>query len=112
MQLLLNIIFLEKSFLCVSYCFYNVCKKHYLVFHFQIETSFHNSLGSFRFDSLFDYGNELKDIKAVNLVNGYYSYLMQIVQPRMQEVNRKRKENDDLTYPYLIPRWLPNGIQT
>ena len=81
-------------------------------FHFQIEATLWNSLATLRFDSLFDYGNELKDIKAVNLVNGYYSYLMHIVQPRMQEVNRKRKENDDLTYPYLIPRWLPNGIQT
>ncbi|XP_078349100.1 polyunsaturated fatty acid 5-lipoxygenase-like isoform X3 [Oculina patagonica] len=77
-----------------------------------IEASFSNSLATFRFDSLFDYGNELEDSKAVNLVNGFYSYLMHVVQPRMQEENRKRKENDDLTYPYLIPRWLPNGIHT
>ena len=112
MQLSLNITFSEKSYLCLSYFFYKVCKKHYFVFHFQIEATLWNSLATLRFDSLFDYGNELKDIKAVNLVNGYYSYLMQIVQPRMQEVNRKRKENDDLTYPYLIPRWLPNGIYT
>ncbi|XP_078378230.1 polyunsaturated fatty acid 5-lipoxygenase-like isoform X2 [Oculina patagonica] len=77
-----------------------------------LEASFSNSLGTFRFDTLFDYGNELDDRKAVNLVNGYYSYLMHVVQPHMQEENRKRQEKDDLTYIYLIPRWLPNGIQT
>ncbi|XP_078349168.1 polyunsaturated fatty acid 5-lipoxygenase-like [Oculina patagonica] len=77
-----------------------------------IQSSGFNSLGSFRFDTLFDYGNELQDINAVNLVNGYYSYLMHVVQPRMQEENRKRKARGQLTYPYFIPRWLPNGIQT
>ena len=80
--------------------------------HFQIEASFSNSLAAFRFDSLFDYGNELQDNKAANLINGYYSYLMHVVQPRMQEMNRQRKGKGYLTYPYLIPRWIPNGIQT
>ena len=78
----------------------------------QIQNSAFNTLGVFRLDSLFDYGNELQDVKAVNLINGYYSYLMHIVQPRMQEINQKRKEIGDLTYPYFIPKWLPNGIQT
>ena len=81
-------------------------------FSLQIQSSAFNSLGAFRFDTLFDYGNELEDINAVNLVNGYYSYLMHVVQPRMQDENRKRKERGQLTYPYFIPRWLPNGIQT
>ncbi|KAL9957185.1 hypothetical protein ACROYT_G038792 [Oculina patagonica] len=71
-----------------------------------------NSLGRLRFDTLFDYGNELQDVNAVNLVNGYYSYLMHVVQPHLQEENRKRKERGQLTYPYFIPRWLPNGIQS
>lgn len=77
-----------------------------------IEASFSNILSLFRFDSLFDYGNELLDPEAVKLVNGYYTYLMNVIQPQMQEKNRKRKEDNYLTYPYLIPRWLPNGIQT
>ncbi|KAL9957186.1 hypothetical protein ACROYT_G038793 [Oculina patagonica] len=77
-----------------------------------IEAGFSNALATFRFDSLFDYGNELQDIKAVDLVNRYYSYLNLVVQPRMQEKNQKRKEKGQLTYPYFIPRWLPNGIQT
>jgi len=77
-----------------------------------IEASFSNSLALYRYDSLFDYGNFLQDNQAVKLVNGYYSHLMNVVQPRMQEKNRLRKESADLTYPYLVPRWLPNGIQT
>lgn len=73
---------------------------------------FSNGLASFRFDSLFDYGNELQDIQAVNIVNRHYQDLMRIVQPQLQETNRKRKEHGDLTYPYMIPRWIPNGVQT
>ena len=79
---------------------------------FQIEASFSNSLASLRFDSLFDYGNNLEDSKAANIVNNHYSYLMRVVQPKLQERNKKRKDNDDLTYPYFIPRWIPNGVQT
>ena len=74
--------------------------------------AFCNTLGVFRFDSLFDYGNELQDNNAVNLVNGYYSYLMGVVQPRLQEENRLRNERGYLTYPYFIPKWLPNGVQS
>lgn len=80
--------------------------------NFQIVGTFGNSLAAFRFDSLFHYGNELQDSNAVNLVNGYYSYLMHVVQPRMQKMNEQRKKGGDLTYPYFIPRWMPNGIQT
>ena len=51
-------------------------------------------------------------MKALNFINDYYSYLLYEVQPEMQEVNEERKKRGDLTYPYLIPRWIPNGIQT
>ena len=78
----------------------------------QIEASFTNALASYRFDTIFDYGNNLKETGAVELLNQYFGYLMNIVQPEMQQKNRQRKEDGDLTYPYLIPRWLPNGIQT
>ena len=79
---------------------------------FQLQSSAFLSLGEFRFDSLFDYGNELQDIDAANLVNDYYSYLMTIVQPHMQAENEMRKQTGYLTYPYFIPRWLPNAIET
>ena len=79
---------------------------------FQIHSSAFNTLGIFRLDRLFDYGNFLEDTNAVNLINRYYSKLMQVVQPKLQSLNRKRKDRGDLTYPYFIPKWLPNGIQT
>ena len=78
----------------------------------QIEASFTNSLALYRFDTIFDYGNNLKETRAVQLLNQYFGYLMNVVQPEMQLKNQQRKDNGDLTYPYLIPRWLPNGIQT
>ena len=78
---------------------------------FQIWAGF-GGLTALRFDSLFDYGNSLEDSKAANIVNNHYSYLMRVVQPKLQERNKKRKDKDDLTYPYFIPRWIPNGVQT
>ncbi|XP_068673786.1 polyunsaturated fatty acid 5-lipoxygenase-like isoform X2 [Montipora foliosa] len=77
-----------------------------------IEARFTNGLASFRFDSLFDYGNELQDIKAVNIINRHYEDLMLRVQTHMQQTNEEREKIGDLTYPYLIPRWIPNGVQT
>ena len=79
---------------------------------FQIEAGFSNGLAGLRFDSLFDYGNSLEDSKATNIINNHYSYLMCVVQPKLQKRNKKRKDKDDLTYPYFIPRWIPNGVQT
>ena len=70
------------------------------------------TLASYRFDTLFDYGNDLKDMKAVKLLNRYFGHLMNDVQPKMQEKNQQRKKEGYLTYPYFIPRWLPNGVQT
>ncbi|XP_074609019.1 allene oxide synthase-lipoxygenase protein-like isoform X2 [Acropora palmata] len=77
-----------------------------------IEASFTNSLALYRFDTIFDYGNNLQETRAVKLLNQYFGHLMNVVQPEMQLKNQQRKEDGDLTYPYLIPRWLPNGIQT
>ena len=87
----------------LSYCLFLIL---------QIEASFSNSLALYRFDTIFDYGNDLEDIRAVKLLNQYFGHLMTVVQPEMQEKNRQRKEDGDLTYPYFIPRWLPNGVQT
>ena len=79
------------------------------IWKFQVHSSAFNTLGIFRLDRLFDYGNFLDDTDAVNLINRYYIKLMQVVQ---QSLNRKRKDRGDLIYPYFIPKWLPNGIQT
>ena len=85
---------------------------YFLILILQIQASFSSALASYRFDTLFDYGNDLKDIRAAKLLNRYFGHLINVVQPKMQETNRQRKDDGDLTYPYLIPRWLPNGVQT
>lgn len=69
-------------------------------------------LATLRFDTLYDYGNELQDSKAQEVVKRYYTYLMNVVQPGLETENEKRLSNGDLTYPYFLPKWLPNGIQT
>jgi len=85
---------------------------YFFILILKIEASFSNSLALYRFDTIFDYGNDLEDIRAVKLLNRYFAYLMTVLQPEMQENNQQRKEDGDLTYPYFIPRWLPNGVQT
>ncbi|XP_078383880.1 polyunsaturated fatty acid 5-lipoxygenase-like isoform X2 [Oculina patagonica] len=77
-----------------------------------LQASFTNSLATFRYDTLYDYGNELWDKKAKEVVNRYHSHLMEVVQRDLEAENRKRLYNGDLTYLYLLPKWLPNGIQT
>ena len=77
-----------------------------------MQASFSETLASYRFDTLFDYGNDLKDTEAVKILNRHFGYLMNDVQPEMQEINKQRKNDGYLTYPYFIPRWLPNGVQT
>ena len=82
------------------------------VLNFQLQASFVNSLAVFRYDTLFDYGKDLQDDKAEEVVNRYHNKLMKDVQADLEAENEKRLNNGDLTYPYLLPKWLPNGIQT
>ena len=57
-----------------------------------IQSTTFNTLGSLRYDTLFDDGNELQDNNAMNLVNRHCGYLMHVGQARMQAENQKRKE--------------------
>ncbi|XP_078384528.1 polyunsaturated fatty acid 5-lipoxygenase-like [Oculina patagonica] len=77
-----------------------------------LQASFTSSLATFRYDTLYDYGNQLPDGKARDVVNRFHHILMGALQPHLEEENEKRQQNGDLTYPYLLPKWLPNGIQT
>ena len=64
---------------------------NYCVWKFQIHSSAFNTLGIFRLDRLFDYGNLLEDTDAVNLINRYYSNLMHFVQPKLQNLNQEKE---------------------
>lgn len=71
-----------------------------------------NALASFRYDTLFDYYNDLEGEAAKRIVNTHYNRLMGDVQRDLEDENRKRLANGDLTYPYYLPKWMTNGIQT
>ena len=71
-----------------------------------------NALASFRYDALFDYHDKLDGEEAKKTVRDHYNRLMETVQPDLKRENKKRLANGDLTYPYFLPSWMPNGIQT
>ncbi|KAJ7321447.1 hypothetical protein OS493_035021 [Desmophyllum pertusum] len=68
------------------------------------------SLSNYRFDSLFDYGSQLPDKPGREVISKWYNYLQRKVQPYIEKRNKDRLEKGHLTYPYLLPRWVPNGI--
>ncbi|KAL9951790.1 hypothetical protein ACROYT_G044517 [Oculina patagonica] len=70
------------------------------------------SLSNYRFDTLFDYGSQLPDKPAREVISKWFNYLQRGVQPHIEKRNRERIAKDHLSYPYLLPRWIPNGIQT
>ena len=69
------------------------------------------NIGAFRYDKLFDYGDELEDKLAGTIVKWHHDYLQGVVDALLNERNKKRLEEGHLTYPYFLSRWLPNGIQ-
>ncbi|XP_031560850.1 arachidonate 5-lipoxygenase-like [Actinia tenebrosa] len=70
------------------------------------------SLSSLRLDRLFDYGPLLEDSRAREVLYKHYSNLVNKVELVLDERNKNRHNTGFLTYPYLLPRWLPNGVQT
>ena len=70
------------------------------------------NLANYRFDSLFDYGSQLPDKPGREVISSWYNFLQQILQPHLEKRNLRRLQKGHLTYPYLLPRWVPNGIQT
>ena len=79
---------------------------------FQLQSAFVSALASFRYDTLFDYHDKIDGEAAKRIVRKYYNRLMETVQPDLERENRKRLSNGDLTYPYYLPSWMTNGIQT
>lgn len=69
-------------------------------------------LSTLRYDSLFDYSSELEDPLARKIVYKHHCRLAREIQPRIEQRNKCRLQRGHLTYPYLIPRWITNGVQT
>ena len=84
----------------------------YFVVSLQAQALLATSLSNYRFDILFDYGDTLPDERGRVVISKWFYYLRRRVQPYIERRNRQRLEQDHLSYPYLSPRWIPNGIQT
>ena len=69
------------------------------------------SLSSFRFDRLFDYGSWLRTSTGERIVKDFHNKLADDIEKVLKERNKARKEQGHLTYPYMQPSWLTNGIQ-
>ncbi|EDO44630.1 predicted protein [Nematostella vectensis] len=78
----------------------------------QTQCAFTSSLGTFRYDRLLDYASFLEDRAARRVVYRNFCRLNELVEPLLIRINNRRLKDGHLAYPYFIPRWLPNGIQT
>ena len=79
---------------------------------FKIQAAFTMSLSTYRYDSLFDYGYFLDDKDGGRIASRHNALLASKTQRLLERRNEKRMGEGQLTYPYFLPRWLPNGIQT
>ncbi|XP_028401888.1 arachidonate 5-lipoxygenase-like [Dendronephthya gigantea] len=70
------------------------------------------TLGSIRYDTIFDYGDHLKDDRAKAVVKKYHERLIGEVNDKITQRNKERLADGKLSYPYLLPKWLPNSIHT
>ena len=70
------------------------------------------NLGVLRLDRLFDYGPYLTDTRGREVLYKHHHKLLNDVEPLLDKRNKKRFDGGHLTYPYFLPRWLPNGVQT
>ena len=70
------------------------------------------NVGIYHYDVLFDNYEQLTDPFASEVVRFYYSYVKNVINPKMIARNKKRYRRGHLTYPYLEHNCLPNGIQT
>jgi hypothetical protein len=70
------------------------------------------TLGSIRYDKLFDYSDNLADDQAKALVKKYHDELHGEVNKQIIRRNCKRQLEGKFIYPYFMPQWLTNSIQT
>ena len=77
----------------------------------QLQLSFFFKIGTLRYDRLFDYAEKLQDPTAKAIVAAHKLNLDNEIQTKLEKRNKKRLDEGHLTYPYLLPKWIPNGVQ-
>ncbi len=70
------------------------------------------TLGSMRYDVLFDYGKHLRDDRAKAVVNKCHRQLTTSINAEITARNNKRLAEGKMSYPYFVPKWMPNSIHT
>ena len=70
------------------------------------------NVGTYHYDTLFDYYEQLTDSRASEVVKKYYNFVKHNINPDLKKRNNRRLSKGHLSYPYLEHYWLPNGIQT
>ena len=70
------------------------------------------AVGSMRFDVYLDYSRHIKDRPAKAVVNKYHKRLIGTINDEITARNKKRLANGKISYPYFLPKWLPNSIHT
>lgn len=70
------------------------------------------TLASIRYDKIFDYSDTMEDERAKKLVKKYYDELHGEVNNLIFERNCARNLDGNFVYPYFMPQWLTNSIQT
>jgi len=73
--------------------------------------SFFFKIGLFRYDRLFDYAEKLQNEQAKEVVIKHRNIFNGEVQQLLEKRNKKRFKDGHLTYPYLLPKWITNGVQ-
>ncbi|KAK3741230.1 hypothetical protein QZH41_017138 [Actinostola sp. cb2023] len=79
--------------------------------HTSFNCRFFFKIGTFRYDRIFDYADKLQDARAKAIITRYKRKMDGPIEAMLEERNRKRLRQGHLTYPYLQPKWLPNGVQ-
>ena len=70
------------------------------------------SLGSIRYDVLLDYSKHLEDDRARAVVSKYHNRLIGSINDQITARNQTRLQSGKMSYPYLLPKWMPNSIHT
>jgi hypothetical protein len=65
-----------------------------------------------RYDVLLDYGKRLEDDRGRAVVNKYYRRLRGRINDQITARNQRRLASGKMSYPYLLPNWMPNSIHT
>ncbi|EDO45753.1 predicted protein [Nematostella vectensis] len=77
-----------------------------------VQSALGMNLASMFYDTLFDYGKELNDARARSVVTKHSADLNGWILKTIEKRNRKRYEQNHLSYPYLVPGWIANSIHT